>query len=103
MIRCSPNKAAALRPTVHPSQPRPVPHFGGEKDKLIPIQDLAIESAHRLNVGSDWAWSCGDHCTHYSSAKNAQVEAFIHPGGHIYPPEVSAVIVRFFRNHPRSL
>jgi polyhydroxybutyrate depolymerase len=96
--------AATIRPTVHPVQPRPLLHYGGENDRLIPIQAQrrAIEFARRLNRCSDFAWSCGDNCSHYSSPGQAPVEAYIHPGGHVYPAAVSTEIVRFFRNHPRN-
>jgi polyhydroxybutyrate depolymerase len=96
--------SSTLLPTVRPTQPRPILHYGGEKDKLVPIQEQrrAIDFARQLNGCSEHAKSCGDNCTHYSSVKQAPVEAFIHPYGHIYPPPVSAEIIRFFRNHPRS-
>ena len=96
--------AAIILPTVHPNQPRPVLHFGGERDRLVRFQDQrgAIDSARRVNGCGDRSEPCGANCTLYPSSKNAPVETFIHPFGHVYPPPVSPVIVKFFQDHPRS-
>jgi len=32
-----------------------------------------------------------------ASAKSAPVPTFIHPFGHVYPPPVTALIVKFFQ------
>jgi hypothetical protein len=37
----------------------------------------------------------------YPSPKNAPVATFIHPFGHIYPPQVTPLIVKFFQEHLR--
>ncbi len=37
----------------------------------------------------------------YASTKGHPVIAYIHGGGHEYPDEVSAMIVKFFKDHPR--
>lgn len=41
------------------------------------------------------------YCTLYPSASGTPVETFILPGGHLYPPPVAALIVKFFRENPR--
>jgi hypothetical protein len=42
------------------------------------------------------------NCTLYPSSKGVPVETFIHHFGHVYPPPVTPVIVRFFQEHPRG-
>ncbi len=95
---------STILPTVHPTQPRPIFHYGGENDRLIPIQRQrqAIDFARNLDGCSASPSSCGENCLQYSSRKHAPVETYLHPFGHIYPPPVSAEIVKFFQEHPRS-
>ena len=47
--------------------------------------------------GKDW----DKGCTLYPSSKDAPVVTFIHPGGHQFPVEAAATIVKFFKEHPK--
>src|SRR5207249_11983048 len=40
--------------------------------------------------------------THVASAKRAPVATFIHPLGHVYPPPVTPLIVKFFHEQSRD-
>lgn len=94
---------AVILPSVRVTQPRPALHFGGERDRLARFakQQQTIDQVRQLNGCATRGESCGTYCTLYPSATGTPVETFIHPGGHLYPPPVTAVIVRFFQEHPR--
>ncbi|HEV2046556.1 MAG TPA: esterase [Chthoniobacterales bacterium] len=94
---------AVLLPSVQPTQPRPILHYGGERDRIARFanQQRTIEQIRTFNGCAAQGQSCGASCTLYSSSKGAPVETFIHPFGHIYPPPVTTVIVKFFQEHPR--
>src|SRR6267378_3637598 len=94
---------AALLPSVQPTQPRPVLHYGGERDRVARFanQQRTIEQIRAFNGCTSQGAPCGANCTLYFSPKGAPVETFIHPFGHIYPPPVTTVIVKFFQEHPR--
>jgi polyhydroxybutyrate depolymerase len=95
---------AVILPTVRVTQPRPALHFGGERDRLARFakQQETIEQIRKLNGCSARGESCGTYCTLYPSTTGTPVATFIHPGGHFYPPPVTAVIVKFFQEHLRS-
>jgi polyhydroxybutyrate depolymerase len=95
---------AVLLPSVELTQPRPVLHFGGERDRLARFskQQETIEKIRTFNQCVTQGESCGGHCTIYSSSKSAPLKTFIHPFGHIYPPPVTPIIIKFFQEHPRN-
>jgi polyhydroxybutyrate depolymerase len=96
--------AGRLRPSVELTQPRPVLHVAGRRDRQVAFEDqeAAIASAVEANGGGASAVSCGDGCTLYGSDEAAPVMTWIHPGGHVYPRETSDRIVSFFRDHSRT-
>ena len=95
--------AAIATPTDRALLPRPVIHIAGEKDTLVKFawQTRMIESLRRTN-------QCGDGrllspgCTLYASKIGAPVMTYIYPGGHPFPPEATALIVEFFKHHPKA-
>ena len=96
--------AGRLRESVALTQPRPVFHVAGRRDRQVAFEDqeAAIASAVDANgVGASTA-PCGDGCTLYGSDAAAPVMTWIHPGGHVYPRETSERIVSFFQEHPRT-
>jgi polyhydroxybutyrate depolymerase len=94
---------AVLLPQVSLTRPRPVLHFGGKADQLARFarQEQTIDQIRKFNGCADQGESCADNCILYSSLKGAPVETFIHPYGHLYPPAVTPLIVKFFQDHPR--
>ncbi len=80
-------------------KPIPVLHVAGEKDEVVPFegQMKTVDAVKTLNgceaEGKEWAKGC----TIYASSKDAPVVTFIHGGGHKYPNEAPALIVKFFR------
>lgn len=84
--------------------PCPVLHVAGEKDPLVRFewQKRGLEQVRKVNgcedEGKDWG---SPGCLIYASSKKAPLVTFIHPGGHEYPKEAPALIVKFFREHAR--
>ena len=95
--------AARLRPTVRPTQPRPVFHVAGERDGVVRFSDqgAAIEVAIEVNGVGDRATSCGAGCTVHGSDTTAPVMTWIHAGAHTYPRGTSERIVSFFQGESR--
>ena len=96
--------AGRLRPSVQPTEPRPLFHVAGEHDPQVtfPDQKAAIATAIAVNGVRDKATPCGDGCTMYGSGTPAPVMTWIHHGGHDYPRGTSERIASFFRDHPRT-
>lgn len=101
-----PKVFAALAPsgavggrTLREAAPCPLLHVAGEKDPLVKFewQMQGLVQAKARNgceeTGKDWA----PGCLIYASSRNAPLVTFIHPGGHEYPKEAPALIVKFFR------
>jgi polyhydroxybutyrate depolymerase len=95
---------AFILPSFHLTEPRPVLHFAGERDKLVRFKDQerTIEEVRKLNGCAPQGDPCGVNCTLFSSSKGAPVATFIHRFGHIYPPPVTPLIIKFFQDHPRK-
>ena len=81
-------------------EPRPVFHVAGEKDPLVRYawQKAGLAQVREGNgceeTGKDWG---SPGCLMYESTKKAPLVTFIHPGGHEYPKEAPALIVKFFQ------
>src|SRR6266404_3939692 len=85
----APGGAALLR-SVQLTKPRPVFHYGGEKDQLARFsgQQETIGQLRKFNSCAAQGEPCGPNCTIHPSTKNAPVATFIHAFAHIYPPQV---------------
>lgn len=96
--------AAAAGPNLLPLfKPKPVLHLAGEKDPLVKFewQTTTIDALRKLNeCGEGKPWE--KQCTIYESKIDAPVIAYIHPGGHNFPPEAAMVIVKFFKEHSKQ-
>lgn len=97
--------AARLRPSVRPTQPRPVFHVAGKRDRVVSFsdQEAAIEVAMKANhvSGAGAATDCGNGCTIYGLGTPAPVMTWIHADAHVYPRGTSERIVSFLREHSR--
>jgi polyhydroxybutyrate depolymerase len=89
-------------------KPLPALHVAGETDALVKYswQHLAMEHVRKLNGcnadGSPWKSAGTLKGTIYQSASNTPLVTLIHPGGHRYPREASALIVEFFKTQKKS-
>ena len=95
--------AARVRPSVRPTEPRPIFHVAGTEDRQIPFADQqdAIAMARRVNAVTGKGASCGGGCTVYGSTPVSQVMTWIHTGGHDYPGSTSERIAKFFRDRAK--
>jgi polyhydroxybutyrate depolymerase len=96
--------SAASSRSIRALEPKPAMHIAGENDQLVrfAVQELAMQAVRRLNgcqeTGETWA----NGCTLYASPTGTPFVTFIHAGGHRYPAEAPALIVRFFKEHVRA-
>jgi polyhydroxybutyrate depolymerase len=105
-----PDVFAAMAPSAAGSRhvrsltPKPAMHIAGENDQLVRFagQELTMQAVRRINgcreTGEIWAAGC----TLYPSDTGTPFVSFVHPGGHRYPAEAPALIVKFFKEHARG-
>jgi len=96
----APSGAAARRQTN--LKPKPVLHVAGEKDPLVLFdwQKRTMDAVRQLNgCGEGKPW--GEHCTFYPSKTGTPLVTYIYPGGHTFPAEAPAIIVKFFKEHAK--
>jgi polyhydroxybutyrate depolymerase len=85
-------------------KPKPALHLAGEKDGLVKFswQQQMMQTIRKVNgcveTGQPWA----ANATLYPSPQGTPVVTFIHPGGHEFPADGPALIVKFFRAHPAA-
>lgn len=91
--------AAAAGLLVRQLQPKPAFHAMGEKDPLVlPImQKRTCEYIRRLNHCQVNGEIIAPNTTLYTSDTGNPFEMYVHPGGHTYPPEITAIIAEFFK------
>ncbi|MBI5396175.1 MAG: dienelactone hydrolase family protein [Verrucomicrobia bacterium] len=85
-------------------KPKPALHIAGEKDPLVKFvwQKATMEAVRKLNGCDAEGKERDKNCTLYSSKTGAPFVTFIHPGGHGFPAEAPALIVKFFKEHPAA-
>ena len=89
-------------------KPKPALHVAGETDPLVKWewQKRTMEAVRKLNgvdnEGTEWVKSGDLTCTIYQSKTGTPFVSAIHPGGHKFPSEAPAVIVRFFKEHSKK-
>lgn len=91
--------AIALLPDL---KPKPVLHIAGQNDRLVKFawQQATMDSLRKLNhCGEGQPWDEQPGCTLYPSTLGTPVVTCLHPGGHVFPPTVPALIVKFFKEH----
>jgi polyhydroxybutyrate depolymerase len=100
--------AGSLRGDVKLTTSLPVIHVAGEKDPLVKYawQKATFAAVRRQNGCSDegrpWAKEGVLEATLYPSSKGAPLVTAIHAGGHEYAKGSSELIVRFFKENPKS-
>ncbi len=86
--------------------PKPVMHIAGTQDPLVKFdyQKRIMDKDRSVN-GCDpegKQWGSNKNCTIYDSKTSTPVITMIHNGGHVYPKEAPALIVKFFKEHTKS-
>jgi len=85
--------------------PLPVLHLAGETDQVVPFanQKRTMDLVRKRNGcdpdGESWAKLGTLIGTRFPSKGGTPVIEVIHPGGHLYPNEAPALIVKFFKEH----
>jgi polyhydroxybutyrate depolymerase len=81
-------------------RPKPVMHLAGKKDALVKFewQERAMEAIRSVNGCSASGRPWEKVCTLYESRHEAPVVTYIHDGGHQFPAEGPALIVKFFQD-----
>jgi polyhydroxybutyrate depolymerase len=100
--------AGSMRGDGKPTTSLPVIHVAGEKDPLVKFawQKATFAAVRRQNgcseEGRPWAKEGVLEATLYPSTKGAPLVTAIHAGGHEYAKGSTELIVRFFRENPKS-
>lgn len=91
--------AAAAGKLLQQLQPKPAFHAMGETDPLVwPVmQKRTCDYIRQLNQCSATGETVAPNTTLYASKTGNPFEMYIHPGGHTYPAEVTALIAEFFK------
>jgi polyhydroxybutyrate depolymerase len=82
--------------------PKPAFHLAGKQDALVKYswQQNMMTAVRTLNgcaeTGEPWA----EVGTLYPSKNGTPLVTFIHPGGHQFPMNAPALMVKFFKEHP---
>lgn len=93
--------AGRFRPSVKPSQPKPLFHVVGARDRLaFTAHQDNVGAALRTNGIAGAGEPCGNGCTLYGAGTAAPVMDWLHGAGHDFPEGTSERIAKFFREHP---
>ena len=83
-------------------KPKPALHIMGETDPLVKPewQKLMCDKVLQINGCDKSKGQSYDaqYATIYPSTTNTPTVLYIHPGGHVYPQEATAVVVKFFKS-----
>ena len=84
-------------------KPCPCLHLASEQDPLVKYawQEASMTVVRSVNGCSDKSEPWAEGCLLYPSDKDAPFVSFLHAGGHKYPAEGPALIVKFFQQHRR--
>lgn len=104
------DRLTAVAPSASPAgrsmkqlKPKPVMHLAGENDALVKYawQERTMQFLKKLNGCADkgvpWHSAGGLSGALYSSKGGTPLVTLISPGGHKFPKEAPALIVRFFK------
>jgi len=96
--------AAISNQNIKDLKPKPVLHVAGEKDTLVKYdwQLRTIDAVRKLNgtYGDGQPWEKLGKV--YPSKSNTPVLTYIHSGGHNFPSDAPALIVKFFKEQGKS-
>lgn len=95
----APSAAAAARVSGL-LKPKPAMHIMGEQDDLVKTewQKAMCNKLLKINSCNTEGEKYAQWATWYPSTTGTPVVLYVHPGGHIYPTEANAVVVKFFKS-----
>jgi len=81
-------------------KPKPAMHIMGQSDPLVKPdwQTAMCNQVLRINNCSREGKYYDTLATIYTSTTNTPFIWYKHPGGHVYPPDANAVVVKFFKS-----
>jgi polyhydroxybutyrate depolymerase len=81
-------------------KPLPAMHLMGENDPLVKPewQRAMCNKILQVNNCSTTGKPFAVNATLYSSSTGTPVVLYVHPAGHVYPPEANAVVIKFFKS-----
>lgn len=88
--------------------PKPALHLAGETDPLVKYewQQLTMQLVRKVNGcdedGTAWGESGPLVGTIYASKRGTPFVSLLYSGGHKFPPEAPALIVKFFKEHAKG-
>jgi polyhydroxybutyrate depolymerase len=100
--------AGSMRGDGKPTTPLPVIHVAGKNDPLVKFawQQATFAAVRRSNgcadEGKPWSKEGVLEATLYASSKGAPLVTALHEGGHEYAKGSTELIVRFFKENPKS-
>jgi polyhydroxybutyrate depolymerase len=85
-------------------KPKPAMHIMGEKDPLVKPewQKMMYTAVLKLDNCNKEGQKYDTLSTLYASTTGNPVVLFIHPGGHAYPLEANAVVIKFFKSQAKQ-
>lgn len=96
--------SAAAAKYAHQLLPKPAFIMGGQNDPLVKPawQKLTMDVVRRINGCAETGEPWEKECTLYPSKSGTPTVTFIYPGGHQFNSASSALIVKFFKQHPEE-
>ncbi|MES2826666.1 MAG: alpha/beta hydrolase-fold protein [Bacteroidota bacterium] len=81
-------------------KPKPAMHIMGEKDPLVKTQwqSAMCHQILKINDCNPIGHPYATYAMLYTSAIGTPIVLYIHPGGHTYPVEANAVVIKFFKS-----
>lgn len=98
----APSGSAAIR-QAGSLPPKPVLHVAGDNDPLVKYawQQQTIAALKKVNgCTTETKWE--EVCTQFESPTGFPVVTFITSSGHTFPRDAPALIVKFFKAHPKT-
>jgi polyhydroxybutyrate depolymerase len=95
----APSAAAPNSRYARDLKPKPVLHLAGKKDALVKFewQERTWELVRKINGCTEAGRPWEKKGTLYESAGGTPLVTYVHDGGHQFPPDGPALIVKFFQ------
>jgi len=93
--------SGAATPRAGQLKPKPAIHIAGQSDRLVRFewQNRTMEMIRKNNGCALQGEEQGSFCIKYPSRSGTPFVAYIHPGGHEFPAQAPALMVRFFKEN----
>ncbi len=95
--------SGAFTPQARNLKPKPAMHIAGKNDELVKFQyqERTIEAVKKVDGCQEKGEAWAKDCTLYPSKTGTPLITLIYDGGHQYPVEAPALIVKFFKEQAK--